>query len=406
VTVTPDDLVLVGDARAVQRRLDEARAGAPIVRSASHRAWVVLRHADVVDGFRDPRLSSDRMDAFERLARTRPDGFRTVVDLLSGWMVFRDPPAHTRLRQPVKAAFTPRRLAALETTVQTLVDGLLDDVSQQGGGDLHALVARPLPAMVIARLLGVPDADRHRFQQWSDELAGIVFAASSRETRDTAAIAGAQSFTAYFGELVDRYRAQPADNLISAIVAAADRDTSERGAIRLTPEETVGACAMLLFAGHETTTGFLTNALWTVFDHPGELDRWRHDRALDAPAVEELMRVAGPAGVMIRRARETFAWQGVTIRAGDAVFLCMAAANHDPDVFTDPDVLDLSRDPNPHLGFGWGLHHCLGAPLARLESRVALRTILDRFPNLRPVGGPQWTSSVLGRGSGPLPVRL
>src|SRR3954447_17919706 len=146
----PDDLVLTGDAKVVQQRLDAARAATPIVRSASHRAWIVLRHADVVDGFRDPRLSSDRMDAFERLARTRPDEFRTVVDLLSGWMVFRDPPAHTRLRQPVKAAFTPRRLAALEATVQTLVEGLLDGVAAQDGGDLHELVARPLPAMVIA----------------------------------------------------------------------------------------------------------------------------------------------------------------------------------------------------------------------------------------------------------------
>ena len=366
-----------------------------VVRDEARGAWVARSHRAVVDGFRDPRLSSDRVAAFEHLATTRPATFRTVVDLLAGWMVFRDPPAHTRLREPVRAAFTPRRVAILEARVEAVVDELLDPVEDAGGGELRQALAQPLPAIVIADLLGVPAEDRARFQRWSDELAGIVFAASAAEADDHAAIAGATSFTAYFRDLVEHKRTHPADDLVTAVAAGGLDDT-----------DVVGACAMLLFAGHETTTGFLCNALWTLFEHPDALDRWRDDPNLDPTAVEELMRVAGPATGMLRRASASFEWEGAAIEAGDAVHLSIGDANRDPAVFEAPDELRLDRSPNPHVGFGWGLHHCLGAPLARMESRVALRRVLDRFPDLTPAAGAraQWTSGVIGRSSGPVPV--
>jgi cytochrome P450 len=398
------DLALVGRGDTFHATLAAARATAPVVWSATHRSWIVLTHQHVAEGFRDPRLSSDRTAAFERLAHTRPAAFRAVVDVLSGWMVFRDPPGHDRLRQPVRAAFTPRRIAALESTIRQIAEDLLDaiDAGDNEEVDLRQAMAVPLPAIVIAELLGVPASDREMFQRWSNQLAGIVFAASSAQADDESAIAGAMAFAGYFGDLAEHYRAHPGDNLVSAIVAAADAG----GSTALQPSEVVGACAMLLFAGHETTTTLLSNALWTLFEHPDERARWQSDPRLDETAVDELVRFEGPATVMIRRAVDDFGWAGVDIRAGDAVYLCMAAANRDPMAFREPDRLDLERDPNPHLGFGWGIHHCLGAPLARLETRVALRRVFDRFPRMEPVGAAHWGGGVIGRSAGPVPIRL
>jgi cytochrome P450 len=403
--VTSTDLVLPGVGHSLHARLAEARSAAPVVWSEPHSAWVALSHAAVSDGFRDPRLSSDRLPAFERLAEARPAAFRVVVDLLSGWMVFRDPPVHTRLREPVRAAFTPRRIAHLESAIETIADDLLDVLADGGGGDVRSIIGQPLPAIVIAELLGVPAVDREAFQRWSNELSGIVFAASSRDVADdaTSPIAGATSFASYFGDLVEHHRREPGDDLISSLVAASDR-----AEVGLTPAELVGAGAMLLFAGHSTTTAFLSNALWSLFEHPGALATWRaaDDARLDAVAVDELMRFEGPASVMVRKAVADLAFHGADVRTGDTVYLSIAAANRDPAVFQDPDRLDLTRDPNPHLGFGWGLHHCLGAPLARLETRIVIRRLLDRFPDLAPVGDAAWGDNVIGHGSGPLVVRL
>jgi cytochrome P450 len=405
--VTATDLVLPGVGHTLHDRLASARTTAPVVWSDAHKAWIALSHAAVAEGFRDPRFSSDRLPAFERLAETRPTAFRAVVDLLSGWMVFRDPPAHTRLREPVRAAFTPRRVAHLESSIEAIVDGLLDDLEDRGrerdgpGADLRAVVGQPLPAIVIAELLGVPAADRLQFQRWSDELGRIVFAAESRHVDDGAAIAGATSFAAYFGDLVEQRRRSPRDDLISAVVAAAGRED-----VGLSPAELVGACAMLLFAGHSTTTAFLSNALWSLFEHPEALAQWRTDPTLDSTAVDELLRFEGPASVMIRRALVDLEFHGADVRAGDTVYLSISSANRDPFVFADPDRLDLRREPNPHLGFGWGLHHCLGAPLARLETRIVVRRLLDRFPEIGPVGAPAWGDNVIGHGSGPLVVQL
>lgn len=390
------------DPHAVFRAL---RSEGPVVWSEAQRAWLVLGHAEAAAAFRDPRFSSDRMPVFEAMARRRPAEFGVAVDLLRGWMVFRDPPAHARLREPVRAAFTPRRIAALEPVVERVVDALLDDLATRRGGDVGEIVARPLPAIVIAELLGVPSSDRGRFQAWSDDLARLVFAASSATADGAAATRAAAAFAGYFGDLVAERRVHGGHDLISAIVAAQERAPDDE---RLSPVELAGACAMLLFAGHETTTTLLVNAVQVLFEHPGERARLAADGRLDVTAVDELVRFEGPAKVMVRRALEPVELGGASIGRGDTVFVVIGAANRDPAVFAEPDRLDLGRDPNPHLGFGWGIHHCLGAPLARLEARVALRRLLGRFPDLRPAADPPtgWGGGTIGRSAGRVVVAV
>jgi cytochrome P450 len=269
-------------------------ATGPIVRSEHHRAWILLSHREVSEGFRDVRLSSERIPAFERLAARRGPGFDVVVDLLRGWMVFRDPPAHTRLREPLARVFTPRSVERLEGAVTALADELLDRVAELGACDLRAVFARPFPALVIAELLGVPASDREQFQAWSDELASLIFQVESRRIDDARAIGAAEQFTAYWNDLIAHYERHPADNLMSRLIEVRDAGS-------LSQVELVGACTLLLFGGHETTTSLISNAVGTLLERPDALARLGADPGLDATAVEELLRYAGPAQVMVRR---------------------------------------------------------------------------------------------------------
>lgn len=384
---TPEALA---DPHALFHRL---RAEAPVHHSDVHRSWLVLSHAGVSAGFRDPRLSSERTPAFERMAESRPSGFRAVVELLRGWMVFRDDPAHNRLRDPVRRAFTPRRIEAMAPAIERTTDELLDGFGSTV--ELRSSFGAPLPALVIADLLEIPRGDRGEFQHWSDLLSQVVFAADARSASSEQAIAGAEHFWSYFGDLVDHRRRHPGDDLISELALAIDDD------------EVIGACTLLLFAGHETTTGLLTNGTRLLLDEGGaSLERLRADPALWVTAVDELLRMEGPAKLMVRRAAVDVELDGTSIPAGATVWLVILAADRDPSVFADPDRLDVARDPNPHLAFGWGIHHCLGASLARLEGRIALRRLFDRYPDLAPTDAPRWGGGILGRGIGSLEVTV
>jgi cytochrome P450 len=375
----------------------ELRATAPVHWSDSHRAWLAVSHQAVSDGFRDPWLSSARIPSFERAAKVRPPEFAKVVDLLRGWMVFHDPPAHERLRDPVRRVFTPMRLERLAPTIEATVDELLDGVADAGGSDLRPLLTRPLPALVIADLLGVPRADRDRFQDWSDELARVVFSAEVGDSDAGVAVKAADHFIGYFGDLIDERRRHPGDDVISALVAASDAGGP-------TAQELVGACTLLLFAGHETTSGLLANSVCVLLEHDDARALLADNPALWPRAVDELLRFEGPAKVMTRKATADRRWCGVDIGARDTVYLVILAANHDPAVFENPDSFDMTRDPNPHFGFGWGLHHCLGAALARVEARIALRRLFERFPNLRMTDSVRWGGGVIGRGVSSVPV--
>jgi cytochrome P450 len=374
----------------------------PVQWSDEHRGWVVLSHESVSAGFREPRLSADRIEPLQRLAAERPDEFSKVAELLSGWMIFRDPPAHTHLRDPVRRAVTPkvvdRLRPAIAATVDDLIDGLAEGLPDGGRFDFRAEFAEPFPALVIAALLGVPGSQRHRFKAWSDGLAEIVFTTRPGSVPTAAVGAAVDEFTEFFTDLIEHRRRHPGDDLISRMVGG--------GADTLTAMELVGACTLLLFAGHETTTNMLVSAVRLLAHSPVDRRRLVDGERLWPTAADELLRVAGPAKSMVRRVGpEPFDYYGARFEPGQRVFLVILAANHDPAVFHDPARVDLERDPNPHLGFGWGLHHCLGAPLARLELMMALGAMYRRFPNLRPTDPDRpWAGNELGRGIGKMQV--
>ena len=388
-----DDPASVADPHGYWSRY---RDDGPVQWSRAHRAWVVLDHAELSDAFRDgTRLSADRVTPLERVAAHRPAAFGRVVELLAGWMVFRDPPVHTHLRDPMRNVFTPRRVEHFTDLVERAVDEVLDSLSDEI--DVREDLAGPLPALVIAAILGVDPADRDRFRQRSDDLATIVFATDPHATAPEPAMAAAREFRDFFGELIARERTDPSGTLMTALVEGAGDD--------LTDLELVGACTLILFAGHETTTSFLMNTLGLVCSREGLAGDLR--AADTSVALEELFRVIGPTRSMYRKVAETHERGGQTLQADDNVLLCVASANHDPAVFAHPGTLDLSRDPNPHLTFGWGLHHCLGAHLARLEARLALDGLLARWDRLEAVGPvPPIEGTVISAIQQPLTIRL
>jgi cytochrome P450 len=356
---------------------DARKRGGDVQWSDAQRGWVALSHAEVEAGFRDvARLSADRSEIFGRVAARRSPAFAEVAALLSGWMNFRDDPAHARLREPVRAAFTPRRAGAFEADVRAIVERAIDAFPRGGEVELYEAFARPIPARVIASLLGAEPEDSTRFMRWSADLAAIVFSLAPRDLDEAPLVSATREFASFFGALVERERAKPSGNLLSALVH------SEVGA--LSPLELVGACTLLLFGGHETTTNLIDNALGLFLERPELAALMRtHPERWDT-AVDELMRVVGPARTMARKVAVAHERAGQSLAPGQTVFLAIAAANHDPDVFAAPDQVDLGRSPNPHMGFGWGPHYCLGANLAKLEARIALQTLLERFPDMRP----------------------
>ncbi len=383
------------------------RERGPVVWSDRHRAWIVTTYEQVRLGFHDERLSSDRLTPLERrLSDDERALMGQTFDLLRGWMVFHDPPDHERLREPLRRAFTPARVADLRPRIESIVDELLDDVERRlaadGTVDLVEHFAFPLPAIVIAELLGVPAEDRDEFKTWSDELAAIVFGTADRRAGVERAAAGSARFASYFGGLVDHYRSAPADNLISALIAVTDEPD-----VGLTADELVGALTLLLFGGHETTTNLISNSHRSLLTHPDQLDRVRRepDPARRTSMWEELHRYDGSTKVMVRIVGTDHEREGAEMRAGETVLLGVLGANRDPDVFERPDDLDLDRDnARQHLGYGSGRHFCLGAALARLEADIALGRLVDRL-DVHPAGEPRWSPVLLGRGLGRLDVR-
>ena len=383
--------------------LARLREETPVVWSAAQRAYLVLRHDDLTASLQDPRLSADRVrPIFEKKLTPQQRVERgPTYALLEHWMVFNDPPNHTRLRKLVRAAFTPKAVRQLAPRVTEIVDDLLDDLDGRDEIDLIVEFGYLIPAAVIAELMGVPRADVERFKAWSDCVMTIVFGVAREPGVLAAAQDGLVELRDYLTDLTRHYRDHPADNLISDLAAAVEADD------RLTLDEIVSTCVLLLFGGHETTTNLIGNGSRALVRHPDQR-RWfldHPDRVGDA--IEELLRFDGPSKLEVRRCVEDVTMRGVTVPAEAQVYLLQAAANRDPEAFDDPDRLDLGRTDGRHVGFGHGIHYCLGAPIARLEGTIALDRLHRRFPTMAEgTSAPVWHPTLVSRGMSSFPVLL
>jgi cytochrome P450 len=368
---------------------DELREDAPI-HVTPDGYWVLSRHADCLAVLRDRRASSDSMHLE---ADRAPRGFnasRRQADyeaIRSGApdprpFLFRDPPDHTRLRGLVQKAFTPRTVASLTSFVEREVATLLGEAMDRATFDVVDALAWPLPVAVISEMLGVPPDDRTEFRDRSAALARgldpeFLLSDEQRTARDEALT----HFAVYFHALFEERRRAPGEDLLTALVAAHDGDD------RLSDVELLSTAILLLVAGHETTVNLLSGGVLALARDEHAQKSWRADRALDRTAPDELLRVTSPVQLTGRSMVESLEVGGTVLEAGTFAMMLIGGANRDPRVFDDPTSVHLDREPNPHLGFGFGLHHCLGAPLARLEARIALRALLDRTDQIRVADG-------------------
>ena len=387
----PMDPAFVADPYPTYRRL---RAEDPVHQSPLG-FWVLTRYEDVAAALRDPRLAKEAIAAFVA-AR-----FGLAVPALVLSMLDRDPPDHTRLRGLVSKAFTPRVVDVLRPHIQQIVDGLLDRVENQGGMDLIEDFAYPLPVTVICEMLGVPAADQDIFKSWSTDIArsldaAILPADSDAIPRGRDARLGLAD---YFRSLIATRRKDPKPDLLSALIAAEEEGN------KLSEGELVSTCMLLLIAGHETTVNLIGNGLLALLQHPDQLRALRDDPGLIQTGVEELLRFDGPVQRTGRMTTTEVEIGGKRIPRDSVVVSVIGAANRDPKQFADPDRLDVSRKDNRHIAFGFGIHFCLGAPLARLEGQIALGTLLRRIPKLALVSNvPEWRESSTLRGLKSLPV--
>ncbi|KJS61550.1 cytochrome P450 [Streptomyces rubellomurinus] len=360
--------------------------------------WLVTRYPDVRQALADPRLALDK-------AHAAPGNYRgfALPPALDANLLNMDPPDHTRIRRLVSRAFTPRRITALHAPIERVAEQLLDRIEPLGRADLIADYAAPLPITVICDLLGVPEDARQDFRAWTDALI------APDPTRPEQARAAVKAMLGFFTGLIERKRTEPGDDLLSDLIAVRDEQDAGDRPDRLSEDELTSLAFLILFAGYENTVHLIGNAVLALLTHAEQLAALRAEPGLIDGAVEEFARFDGPAPLAIRRfAREDLAIGGVTVPKGETVLLALASANRDPEQFTDPDRLDLRRRENGHLALGHGIHYCLGAPLARMETALALTALLRRFPALAldvPAERLRHRPTLRARGLLELPVR-
>ncbi len=362
----------------------------PLYNCEARGVWVLSRFNDVWEAVHDPVTYSSAEGVFPGMGEYNPDQILPV-------MIMMDPPRHTQLRSLVNRAFTRRRITDREPAIREIARELVDDFANAGGGDLVEGLAKPLPTIVIADLLGVPREDRKAFRHWSDQLI-------QDNPDDPAAAArameGGASLLAYFADLIVERRRSPKDDLLTALIAA------EIDGERLSEDELFGMCVLLLVAGNETTTNLVSNSAVLFAQHH---DQWRAivaDRSLLPGAIEECLRFDSPVQALARTLTRPVAIHGQTMNEGDKVLLVYGSANRDEREFSKPDTFNIARIVDRQLAFGHGIHFCLGAPLARLEAQIAYSELLARSPEWTVAGAPERMHSGPIRGLLRLPISI
>ncbi len=396
----PEDPATLADPYALFARM---RDEDPCHWSPRLKGWVVTRYDDVRRICLDKDLlSSDRLKPFfAALPGPEAAQLTDIIRYLSLWMVFKDPPEHTRLRRLAGKVFHARSMQAMRPQVEQIAAWLLQRLDGRDAFDFIADFAGPLPCLVIMDMLGVPRAALADMKRMSDEMALFVGSSRTSPEKYGTAEAATHEMAAFFRALIDARRRAPREDLLSELVHLSDGDD------RLSDDELVAMCILLLFAGHETTTNHIANGMLSLMRFPHQMARLRADAALAASAVEELLRYEGPSGALVRLVARSHALHGRALEAGQRLFVMLNAANRDPRAYADPDRLDLDREGPPHLTFGSGTHICLGFPLARLEGQVALPAVLARYAHIEPASATQtWINSLVFRGMTALPVRV
>jgi cytochrome P450 len=339
--------------------------------------WYFFGHADVWRALSDPRLGREADRVLPPAERAQvPEESKRFAEMYQRWMVFRDPPAHTRLRSTVQREFTPSVVAALVPQIESVVGELLDQIDDSGRFELIEQLAYPLPVIVIAQLLGLPPSDRGLFREWALDISGAnLLRRDTDPTRYAQAARSTDALAEYLSQLVNERRQRPRGDLLSKLALATK-------AGEISHDELVATAILLLTAGHETTVHLLGKGCLALLRHPPQLSWLRAHLDRMGEAVEELLRFDSPVQFVSRYVFEDCEYAGQQLRRGDSVALGIAAANRDSQVFASPDQLQLERRPERHATFGRGIHFCLGAALARTEARIAFRALLERFPNL------------------------
>ncbi len=384
------------------------RAEDPVHWSPRLKAWVLTRYDDNKAVCLDREMSSDRLRPFfATLPGPEAARIGDIIRYLTHWMVFRDPPEHTRLRKLTGRVFHLQSMNAMrpaaEELTQWLFEGIEARIGRSGEIDFVADFAGPLPALVIMAMLGVPREELARVKRMSDEMA--LFIGSSRMAQDKYDIAerATKEMAAFFRELIEDRRRARRDDLLSQLVHL------EEDGDRLTEDELVATCILLLFAGHETTTNHIANGLLSLLRFPDQLEALRADPALAPRAIEELLRYDGPSGAQVRVVKVEQELRGKRLKPGDRVFLMLNAANRDPEAYEQPDRLWMDRGGPAHLTFGFGMHICLGFPLARMEGQVALPAVARHWKDIAlavPEARLEWLNSMVFRGMKSLPLRV
>jgi cytochrome P450 len=377
----------------------DLRETEPVYRNDKWGGWIVTRYDDVRACLQDDEHLSVQVEA-DRLRNSTLE-IPETKSMFPKWVFYLDPPDHTKLRTVIGEAFNPAMVKAQQEKVEEATQSILDRIKQRDPDEIELIeeFAYPLPVRIITRILGLPLEDKQQLGDWSSDIALTLFHHYNADNRHQRTEEGIREFAGYVREVVIQREEQPKEDLITYL------NEAEADGMTLTREEVVATVVGLLFAGHETTTKLLANGTLELLRHPEQFELLRENPSLAPSAVEEILRYHGPSKSLTRGVKEDFEFHGKEIKAGERVLLSLAAANRDPRKFENPDVFDIRKGTMEHLGFGHGTHHCLGAPLARLEARVAFPALVQAFPEMELVNEEiEWTQSPLVRG--PKELRL